>query len=239
MNRKFGFISMLPVYICCFVILIFLSIIGSKTVTTISETISIDDRACVIIDAGHGGVDGGATSCTGILESNMNLEIALRLNDFMHILGIKTIMIRTDDRSIHTTGSTIAQKKVSDLKERVRIANSTNNAFLISIHQNFYPQAKYYGPQVFYSIGNNSHLFATKLQTALICTLSPECSRKAKKANNVYLMQNITIDGVLIECGFISNPEEEAKLKDPNYQKKLCCVIACTYSNYTKESTIA
>ena len=239
MNRKTIFLSMLPMYVCCFLLLLLLSSVGSKAVFTLYESQPTYSRRCVIIDAGHGGVDGGATSCTGVLESNLNLEIALRLNDFMHLLGVKTLMIRTDDRSIHTTGTTIAQKKVSDLKERVRIANSTHNAFLISIHQNYYPQSKYYGPQVFYPSGDNSHAYAQKLQTALISTLSPECNRKSKKADNVYLMQHITIGGVLIECGFISNPEEEAKLKDPDYQKKLCCVIACTYSDSTKEAMIA
>lgn len=230
MNRKFWLSSMLPIYVCCFVFLLFIAALGSKAVTVMIENIPLSNRRCVIIDAGHGGVDGGATSCTGVLESNINLEISLRLNDLMHLLGFKTLMIRTDDRSIHTSGNTIAQKKVSDLKERVRIANNTDNAFLISIHQNYYPQSQYYGPQVFYASGDSSRSCAQRMQKLLVESLSPDCNRKTKPAKNVYLMEKIAIDGVLIECGFLSNPEEESKLRNPDYQKKLCCTIACAYA---------
>ena len=101
---------------------------GSRAITVISENMPVERQHCIIIDAGHGGEDGGATSCTGKLESSFNLEISLRLNDLLHLLGYDTVMIRTSDVSIYTKGETIAQKKVSDLKERVRIANETENA---------------------------------------------------------------------------------------------------------------
>lgn len=200
--------------------------------TVLSESAPMENRTCVILDPGHGGVDGGASSCTGVLESGLNLEIALRLNDLFHLLGWETKMIRIDDRSIHTSGDTIAAKKISDLKERVRIINETENAFLISIHQNHYPDGKYYGPQVFYPSTEGSQEAAISLQSALTQALVPESNRKSKKASGVYLMEHINCTGVLLECGFLSNPEEEAKLRSEDYQKKLCCVIASSVSNF-------
>ena len=98
---------------------------GSEAVTVLAQKIPLERKHTIIIDAGHGGLDGGATSCCGNLESAFNLEIALKLNDLLHLLGYDTVMIRTADRSVYTQGETIAAKKVSDLKERVRIVNET------------------------------------------------------------------------------------------------------------------
>ena len=205
---------------------------GSKAVTIISEHMPVEREHCIIIDAGHGGEDGGATSCTGKLESSFNLEISLRLNDLLHLLGYDTAMIRTEDVSIYTKGETIAQKKVSDLKERVRIVNKTENALLISIHQNTYPESRYSGAQVFYAKNDNSQLLAKELQSAFTSTVNQGSNRKSKKAEGIYLMEHITCTGVLVECGFLSNPEEEAKLRSEEYQKQICCVIAATVSSF-------
>lgn len=205
---------------------------GDRAVTVVAESIPIERNHCFIIDAGHGGVDGGATSCTGKLESAFNLEIAIRLNDLMHFLGYDTKMIRTEDISIYTKGETIAQKKASDLKERVRICNETEGAILLSIHQNNFPDSRYSGAQVFYPDTEGSEELAKKLQSELIRTLNPGSKRNVKKADGIYLMEHIDCPGVLIECGFLSNPEEEARLRSPEYQKQLCCVIAATAVSY-------
>lgn len=198
---------------------------GNRMVDTFSETEPIRRQQCILIDAGHGGVDGGAISCSGIPESRYNLEIALRLEDLFHLLGYETRMIRREDISIYTKGETIAQKKVSDLKQRVRIANETENAILLSIHQNHFPDPRYSGAQVFYAASGRSQQLAAKLQSAFRL-LTPENRREAKKSSGVYLMEHINCTGVLIECGFLSNPEEETRLRTPQYQQKLCCVIA-------------
>lgn len=205
---------------------------GSRAVTVLAENVPIERKHCIVIDAGHGGVDGGATSCTGKLESALNLEIALRLDDLFHLLGYGTKMIRTTDISVYTAGETIAQKKISDLKERVRIVNSAENALLLSIHQNNFPDGKYSGAQVFYAGTEGSDLLAAQLQSAFKNTLNPGSNRQSKKSDGVYLMEHIDCTGVLIECGFLSNAEEEAKLRNPEYQKQLCCVIAATVSQY-------
>ena len=180
---------------------------GCRTVSVMVEAAPLKRGNCIIIDAGHGGEDGGATSCRGILESTYNLEISLRLNDLFHLLGYDTRMIRTTDTSIYTKG-------------------------LLSIHQNNFTDSRYSGAQVFYAGTEGSAQLAKLLQERLVSTLNPGSNRKCKKSDGVYLMEHIDCTGVLIECGFLSNAEEEAKLSCSTYQKKLCCVIAATVSQY-------
>lgn len=208
--------------------------LGSRAATAIAENTPVARSHCIVIDPGHGGEDGGATSCTGRLESGYNLDIALRLNDLLHLLGYDTRMTRTADTAIYTKGETIAQKKVSDLKERVRIVDETPNAVLLSIHQNYFTDGRYSGAQVFYADTPGSQELAVQLQTALVSALNPGSNRKSKKSDGVYLMEHIGCKGVLIECGFLSNAQEEAMLRSPTYQKRLCCVIAATVAqNFT------
>ena len=140
-----------PVYLTIILVSVIVTVSGSKAVTTLAENWPVKRNITFIVDAGHGGEDGGATSCTGILESHINLQIALRLDDLLHLLGYDTVMIRKTDISVYTEGNSIAQKKISDLKERVRIVNDTENAILISIHQNFFADSRYSGAQVFYN----------------------------------------------------------------------------------------
>lgn len=224
------------VYCLTLGILLLAVIWGSRAVSVISESLPISRETCVIIDAGHGGVDGGATSCTGILESQFNLEISLRLNDLMRFLGYETKMIRTTDVSVYTKGDTIAQKKVSDLKERLRIANETENALYVSIHQNHFSDSRYSGAQVFYPGTPGSQELAKQLQDRLKQALNPGSNRMSKPAEGVYLMEHIECTAVLIECGFLSNPQEEAKLRSKDYQQRLCCVIAAALAEYCNEN---
>lgn len=209
---------------------------GSRAVTVIAENKPIDREHCIVIDPGHGGEDGGATSCTGLVESTYNLDISLRLNDLLHFLGRDTRMTRATDISIYTKGETISQKKASDLKERVRIVNETENALLVSIHQNNFSDSRYSGAQVFYAGTEGSEALAKQLQSAFVATVNPGSNRKCKKSDGIYLMEHIDCTGVLIECGFLSNAAEEARLRDAAYQKKLCCVIAATVSEYLSDA---
>ncbi len=220
------------VYILVLLGIVMVTAWTNQVVTVVSQGTPKPGRHTIIIDAGHGGVDGGATSCTGVLESQVNLEIALRLQDLSNLLGYKTLMIRQTDISIHTKGETIAQKKISDLKERVRIINSADNALLVSIHQNHFPEQRYSGAQVFHTGTQESIAFAKTMQNAFCTTINPGSKRQIKKASGIYLMEHITCTGVLVECGFLSNYEEEAKLRQPEYQKKLCCVILSSVCQY-------
>lgn len=232
LKRRKQIVSFVLFYIFLFACLIGVAMAGSHVVTVISEGTPLSRRHTVILDAGHGGIDGGAVSCTGVLESTINLQIALKLESLLQLLGYDTAMLRTTDTSIHTQGDTIAAKKVSDLKERVRIVNETDNAVLISIHQNYFHDSRYSGAQVFYGKSEDSEALAKALQTALIQTVNPGSNRQIKKPNGIYLMEHIDCTGVLVECGFLSNPEEEYKLRSEEYQKQLCCVIAATLSKF-------
>lgn len=232
MDNRFNYLTLIPVYA---VVISFFLLFGfgtSRAVTVFRENAPYESRKSVIIDAGHGGVDGGATSCTGVLESKINLDIALKLEDLCHLLGIETIMIRRTDCSVYTAGESISQKKISDLKERVRIVNQTDDALLVSIHQNHFVQSQYFGAQVFYPNDDRSRELARTLQTAFTSTINPTSKRKAKKADGVYLMDKINRTAVLVECGFLSNPEEEAALRTESYQQKICAVIATTVSQF-------
>lgn len=221
-----GKIGLNLVYVLTMAGLVLAVLWSSRAVTVISEGLPFPRSHRFVIDPGHGGMDGGAASCTGKPESTFNLEISLRLNDLMRFLGYDTVMIRATDTSVYTKGETIAQKKVSDLKERVRICNETQNAILLSIHQNHFSESRYSGAQVFYASTEGSELLAGWIQENFVRILNPGSRREEKKASGIYLMEHIQCPGVLVECGFLSNPGEEAKLRSPAYQKKICCVIA-------------
>ena len=205
---------------------------GSRAVTVIARELPFHRSRCIVIDAGHGGEDGGAISCTGRLESQLNLEIALRLRDLLHLLGRETRMIRTTDISVYTAGTTIAQKKVSDLKHRVRMVNETENGLLVSIHQNQFTDSRYSGAQVFWAGTQGSEALAKGMQAAFAATVNPGSRRAAKASSGVYLMDRVQCTAILVECGFLSNPGEEARLASPEYQKRLSCVMAAAISTF-------
>ena len=178
-----------------------------------------------VIDAGHGGEDGGAVA----KESNMNLAIAQRLDALLVFLGEETRMTRTEDISIHdASASTLREKKRSDLENRVGLVNSTQGAILVSIHQNSLPSSKQtHGAQVFYGKKEGSAEVANAVQLALNQTVNAgnEKTEKAIDAS-IFLMKNVTAPAILIECGFLSNENETALLKSGEYQQRLAVVIA-------------
>ena len=150
----------------------------------------------------------------------------------MHLLGIDTVLIRDTDRSIHTQGDTIAARKVSDLKERVKLVNSLQNVILVSIHQNHFTDSRYSGAQVFYKADKESAELAARLQNSFVQTINLGSNRKSKKAEGIYLLEKAESPAILVECGFLSNYQEEAKLRDPHYQKQVAAVIAASCSAY-------
>ena len=212
-------------YVVVITVFVLITSVANRAVTVVSEAIPVERSCCIIIDPGHGGEDGGAVSISGLPESSYNLDISLRLNDLFCLMGYHTKMLRMTDCSVYTQGNSIAEKKVSDLKERVRIVNSTENGILISIHQNNFPDSRYRGAQIFYGKQAQSKDFALMLQESFTTTLNKGSNRKIKSADGVYLMQHVECPAVLVECGFLSNIQEEALLRSPDYQKKLCCVI--------------
>ncbi len=175
----------------------------------------------IIIDAGHGGVDPGATGVGGETEKDINLSIALKLDYLFTLCGYDTIMMRNEDISIHDEDAiTIQQQKTSDLKNRLEIANSNPNSLTVSVHQNTYQQSEHTGAQMFYGKNNPlSENLAIKLQESFVEILQPDNTREIKEATkSVYLINNSDTPTVLAECGFLSNAEEAAMLTSESYQ---------------------
>ena len=192
------------------------------------------DAPVLVIDAGHGGEDGGATSLSGILESELNLDISKRMAALSGLTGIKFIMTRdSDDIEYPDSANTISKKKKYDQKHRVEIINTTKNAILISVHQNCYPHKSPHGPQAFYSKKEGSDTLAKLVQDAMNASLYPENRRIAMPvASNVYLFKNVTCTAVLVECGFISNPDESKKLDTETYRLKVAASLMSAYMQY-------
>ena len=191
--------------------------------------------ATLVIDAGHGGLDGGASAADGTLESAINLEIAQRLSLLAKLCGVPTIMTRTSETLDYPDeNATIHAKKVWDQKTRVELINSTENAVLISIHQNKYPDARPNGTEVLYAKTEGSRELAELAHANLIECLNPENRRVAAPiSDSIYLMKQVECTAILVECGFLSNPAEAAKLKTGEYQTGLAAVLIASYLQYT------
>ena len=195
-----------------------------------------DPRPVVILDAGHGGEDGGAVSPSGVRESEINLQICCRTDALLRLLGQPVMMLREDDRSLHSeSAETISQKKVSDLKNRAAVVNGRSNAILISVHQNMFGESKYRGAQVFYAPTSGSEALAEAMQSALRDHLAENNRRQIKLADSVYLMNHVSCPAVLVECGFLSNPEECGKLCTPEYQKQIALVLSVESMEYMRK----
>lgn len=182
----------------------------------------------LILDAGHGGEDGGAVSPNGHCESQINLDIVRKLDQLFAFLGEPALLLREDDVSLHDdVAVTLREKKVSDLKNRVKAVEQYPAATLVSIHQNSYPESKYRGTQVFYAPTAGSQQLAQALQGTVTSRLQPENTRQEKEIpSSVYLMNHVKNRAVLVECGFLTNPEEEMLLQQHGYQCKLSLILS-------------
>ena len=194
-----------------------------------SGTLSSDH--VLIIDPGHGGEDGGAVAADGTLEAEMNLAIAQKLQGLASFCGMHTVMTRTGDHiNYPADAETIAARKTADQKQRVSLINSISNGFLISVHQNWYPTSEPHGAQVLYARNYESEAFGTLMHARLIEALDPENRRVAATiSEDIYLMRNAQCPAVLVECGFLSNPDELMRLKNTDYQVKLGLLMLSTY----------
>ncbi len=209
------------------------SILGGSIVFDLFSVVDADAEKSkyktVIIDAGHGAPDGGTSAPDGTLEKDLNLQIALKTKEILKFMGINTVLTRTDDNSIHdASANTIREKKISDIKNRLNIMNNTENSVFVSIHQNHFSQSKYNGTQVFYSKNNpNSRNLAESIRKSVINDLQPKNSREIKQSgSDIYLLYHAQIPAVMVECGFLSNPEDTQNLKNEEYQRKLAFIIA-------------
>lgn len=183
---------------------------------------------------GHGIPDEGAQSSTGTTEAQTNLKIALKLQNLLEQSGATVILTRSDENAIYDLDSkTLKQKKVSDIHNRVKIGNESSADIFVSIHLNKIPQEQYWGWQCFYKQGDeNSTKLAKELQENLNSAIQKENKRVAMKLENVYIIKHVEIPISIVECGFLSNQEEEKLLLDDNYQNKLAWGIYNGINSY-------
>lgn len=230
--KKTTYLSILSVF--CFIV-ISLVLVFSIDHNSKAVMASVSGIQTVIIDAGHGGVDGGAVGFNGVYEKDINLKIAKNLKSLFVLAGYKVIMTRDTDISIHDKKArSIRDKKVSDLKNRLKLINKTENAVLISIHQNtFTGGSQYWGAQVFYSDKDEESFEEAKsIQNTIKQTLQPENNRVIKKAQtSAFVLYNTKIPAVMVECGFLSNEKECNLLCNEDYQKKMAFAIFSGYIN--------
>lgn len=196
-----------------------------------------NDVPTIILDPGHGGEDGGAVGIDGIIEKDINLSISLKLRDLLQAAGYKVIMTRETDTAIYDDDSkTLREKKRSDLYNRAAIIkdNSKEKTIFVSIHQNKFPNEKYFGSQIFYSKNHaGSQNLASGIKESLVGLIQPENTRETKPADKkIFLLHNAQIPAVIVECGFLSNENEANKLTKPEYQTQLAFSIYCGISNY-------
>ncbi|MBQ3182116.1 MAG: N-acetylmuramoyl-L-alanine amidase [Clostridia bacterium] len=180
----------------------------------------------VVIDAGHGGEDGGAVGINGCIEKELNLDIALILRDLLTASGVNVKMTRSEDIMLYDA-ATPGKKKIQDLKKRVEIGEENEDSFTVSIHMNTYPSSKYSGAQVYYSPNHpDSKALAETVQGNIKAYLQPDNTRQIKEATSaIYLLHNIKNPAILIECGFISNQSEAELLCRDDYRHKVALTI--------------
>ena len=191
----------------------------------------------IVIDAGHGVPDEGAQSSTGTTEAETNLKISLKVQNLLEQSGCTVILTRSDENAIYDVDSnTLKQKKISDIRNRVKIGNESSADIFVSIHLNKIPQQQYYGWQCFYKEGNEqSNKLAKSIQENLNNSMQKENNRVAMKIDNIYIIKHVEIPTSIVECGFLSNPEEEKQLLDDNYQNRLAWGIYSGIINYFYE----
>ena len=203
---------------------------------TAASAHNAEKQPVIVLDAGHGGTDGGAVSADGIIEREINLEITQRLALVMSFCAQRAVLTRTDSNSLASPdAATIKEEKRSDLSNRVTLVNSLSNATLISIHQNSLPgHPEVSGAQVFFNTAAPARFLAESVQQQLNCCHNAGNEKLSKQIDaSVYLMKEVSCPAILVECGFLSNPTEARALCTENYQKQLALAITAGYLSYT------
>ena len=203
----------------------------------LKPVISQNSRSTLVLDAGHGGIDGGAISDSGLKESDINLQIALKTEALVRFLGIDTVMTRETDTD---NSDNKAYSEHDNLVQRAKLANSTENAVLISIHQNKFPSAVVSGAEVMYSDNDDSKALGLITQDNLVALLDSSNRRVARPApKELLLTSSVECPTILVECGFMSNPQEVQKLASNDYQLKLAAILAGSYIQFLNNTASA
>lgn len=214
----------------CLCLLTAIGVSAGQIVPAVSSGGVSHGQWTLILDAGHGGEDGGAVTAGGDRESEINLSIVLKTEYLMAFLGVETKLTRDQDVSLSTEGNTVHERKVSDLKNRVTMISETQNAILISVHQNYFTDSRYSGAQVFYGQGDLCRQWGEYTQEVLRRVLDETNDRAAKLlSGDLYLFSHISCPVILVECGFLSNGEEASLLMTDQYQRKVALALAGAY----------
>lgn len=209
----------------------------SNIAKLVSRDVELSSQPTIIIDAGHGGEDGGA-EVDGVLEKDINLSIARKTADILRLCGYSVKEVRDKDISVYSDNAeTLREKKVSDLQNRVSLFNENDNNIVVSIHQNKFENSKYHGAQIFYSKNDpGSADLAKSIQTSVVMLLQNDNTRELKPVGKgIYTMEHTEVPAVIVECGFLSNPDELQKLKDPAYQQEMAYAIAMGVIDYQNQ----
>ncbi len=209
----------------CFIALISLcNHYGRQVISTTKN------KTVIVIDAGHGGSDPGKVSTDGIKEKDINLQIAVYLKDYLIAQDYTVYLTRETDCGLYDEN--VSNKKTSDLNNRIQFFKEKNAAYVVSIHQNSYPDSHQHGAQTFYFTGSSDgKAFAESIQDSLL-KIDDTNTRLAKSSDSYYLLKHSEVPSVIVECGFLSNPEETSRLTDSNYQKQIAnaiCTGICSY----------
>ena len=192
----------------------------------------------IILDAGHGGEDGGATGTNGVLEKDLNLSMTRGLASLLRLAGYTVVETRTEDKLLYSEGTQKGHKKQGDLTGRLAFTAQYPNSVLISIHMNTFGEPYYSGLQVYYAATEGSRELASLLQANVKKQLQPQNRRAIQRGDGaIYLLKNAVGCAVLVECGFLSNPEECALLSEKDYRSKLCFSLFCGMMEYINSMT--
>ena len=221
--------------ICVFALVWFFSKDVSVTVPASADAGENVNKKVIVLDAGHGGIDGGCVSVNGVAEKGINLSIVQTLRDCFDILGFDVVCTREDDRSIHDSGvEGIGKQKLSDMKNRLDIINRYDDALVLSVHQNQFVDERYSGAQMFYAKdSDDSRRLAECMKKQFVALLQPNNERETKPVGKeIYLIHNAKSPSVLVECGFLSNHDEAKLLESADYQKKVAFTILTGAQEY-------
>lgn len=183
----------------------------------------------IIIDAGHGGFDGGASAADGTVEKDINLKISKNVCDILRLNGFKVIMTRESDTGTEDDPSdTIIRRKKSDLSNRLKIMQENPDGIFVSIHLNKFTTSAARGAQVFYSKNyTQSYNLANNVQESIKTLIQPDNTRVVKQGtDSTYLLKNAVVPAIIVECGFLSNNTDLEQLKNAEYQSKMAFAIS-------------
>lgn len=212
------------VLIGCFLVLAVCARITERALPTAADT---SNKPVIVLDAGHGGLDSGAVGTSGVLEKDINLSIVLTLRDMFEMSGFEVVLTRDEDISIYDPGvEGIREQKLNDMDNRLEIIQSYPDSIFLCIHQNNFTDPRYFGGQMFYNNNNPKNRTLAQIMQNKFAQLQPGNGREIKlSGNELYLLRFNKNPSLMIECGFLSNPEEEQQLSTWEYQQKVAFTI--------------